>query len=128
MPSAAELGTLGMGCGAELVPFLLVVGLWLWGRSVAKRHPGRGWQLASWLPFVGLVVQHVGLFFTVIGLVQAFDAVGSVSPESRALALSNGINSAMWATALGMGISVLLYVGCTIAFAIGTLRPPTRPS
>lgn len=45
-------------CGAEIVPLLVVVGLFLWGRSVADKHGTRGWRLASWMPIAGLVVHH----------------------------------------------------------------------
>ena len=107
----------------ELVPLLLVLGLFLWGRWVARRHGTRGWQLAAWLPVVGLVVQHAGLALTVFGLVHAFDAVAVAPPEARASELAGGIAQAMWATAIGLGLSGTIYVGCVVAFAVGTWRP-----
>ncbi len=122
MPSLEAPSPLA-SCGLELVPLLLVFGLFLWGRSVARKHDTRGWRLAAWLPVVGLVVQHVGLLFTVLGLIQAFDAVSAAPPESRASQLASGIAHAMWATALGLGAALLIYLGCVVAFAIGTWRP-----
>lgn len=113
-------------CGAEIVPLLVVLGLFLWGRSVADKHGTRGWRLASWMPIAGLVVHHVGVLGTVVGLVRAFDAVSSVPAADRALALSEGIAVAMYATLLGVVASLLLYFASVVAFAVGSLRaaPP----
>jgi len=111
-------------CGAELIPLLIVIGLFLWGRSVAAKHDTRGWRLASWMPIAGIVVHHLGLVGTIVGLVHAFGAVASVAPEQRASQLSDGIATAMWATAFGVGLSLLLYLASVITFAIGSWTPP----
>ncbi|GAB4114314.1 MAG: hypothetical protein OHK0013_49250 [Sandaracinaceae bacterium] len=127
MPSAEELGPhLLTTCGAELVPLLLIGALLLWGRWVARRHDSRGWWIAAWLPVLGLVIQHAGILLTIFGLMQAFDAVSAAPPESRAVQLAGGIASAMWATAIGLGLATLIYLGCAITYLVGTLRAP-RP-
>lgn len=125
MPSAQELGPhLLTTCGAELVPLLLIGALLLWGRWVARRHDTRAWWVAAWLPVLGLVVQHVGIVLTIVGLIDAFDAVAAAPPESRAVQLAQGIAAAMWATAIGVGVAAVIYLGCAIAYAVGTLRAP----
>jgi hypothetical protein len=113
-------------CGAELVPLLLIGALLLWGRWVARKHDSRGWWIAAWLPVLGLVVQHVGILLTILGLLDAFEAVSAAPPHSRAVQLAGGIASAMWATAVGLGLATLIYLGCAITYLVGTLRAP-RP-
>ena len=115
-------GSLPLACGAEIVPLLLVLGLFLWGRSVADKHGTRGFRLASWMPVAGLVVHHVGVIGTIVGLVRAFDAVTGVPAAERAQALSDGIAVAMYATLIGVIASLALYVTSVAIFAVGTLR------
>jgi hypothetical protein len=128
MPSGEELGPhLLTTCGAELVPLLLIGALLLWGRWVARKHNSRGWWIAAWLPVLGLVIQHVGILLTIFGLMEAFETVSAAPPESRAVQLAGGIASAMWATAIGLGLATLIYLGCAITYLVGTLRaPPTK--
>ncbi|MFN7702793.1 MAG: MotA/TolQ/ExbB proton channel family protein [Deltaproteobacteria bacterium] len=111
-------------CGAELIPLLLIGALLLWGRWVARKHGTRAWWVAAWLPVLGLVVQHVGIVLTILGLIDAFEAVSAAPPESRAAQLAEGIAAAMWATALGVGFASMIYLGCAIAYAVGTFRAP----
>jgi hypothetical protein len=124
MQSYSELGPqLLTTCGAEIVPLLLVLALLLWGRWVARKHDTRGWWIAAWLPVAGLVVQHVGIALTIAGLIDAFDTVSAAPPESRAVHLAQGIARAMWPTAVGVGLAALIYLGCLVAYAVGTWRP-----
>lgn len=111
-------------CGAEIIPLLITLGLFLWGRSVAAKHGTRGWRLASWMPIVATVAHHLGLAGTVVGLVMSFDAVASVPAAERASALSDGIATAMWSTAIGLGLSLTLYLASVITFAVGSFLPP----
>lgn len=53
----------------------------------------------------------IGLIGTIIGLITAFAAVGSASPEVRNQMLTKGISEAMNHTAFGLSIAV----GCIIA-------------
>ncbi len=128
MPHLQPMEGLGIltACGAELVPLLVVIGLFLWGRRVAARHGGRSWQLLSYLPIVALVVQHLGIGVTVLMLIDAFQTVANVGPEARSSVLASGIASAMWPTAIAIALSGLLYVVCIVAFAMGTWRAPTE--
>lgn len=122
MDEVVPSGSLPLACGAEIVPLLVVLGLFLWGRSVADKHGTRGFRLASWLPIAGLVVHHLGVIGTIVGLVRAFDAVTSVPAAERAQVLSDGIAVAMYATVLGVVASLALYVTSVVVFAVGTLR------
>lgn len=111
-------------CGAEIIPLLITLGLFLWGRSVAHKHGTRGWRLASWMPIAAIVIHHLGLAGTVVGLVVSFSAVANVTAAERASALSDGIATAMWSTAIGLGLSLTLYLASVITFGIGSFRAP----
>lgn len=56
----------------------------------------------------------IGLLGTVLGLIQAFAAVGAAKPEEKSALLSAGIAHALNNTAMGLGIAVT----CIIAHAI----------
>lgn len=100
--------------------------LFAWGRSVAKRRGGRSWRLASYMPLIAVISSMLGFLLTVFGLIRSFGAVASVDPSQKAAQLSAGIAMAMWATAIGLGISVVLYIASIVTFAIGELTKP-RP-
>ena len=70
----------------------------------------------------------IGLLGTVIGLIEAFGAVSQTDASSRATVLAAGIATAMWSTAIGMGISIVLYVISVVTFAVGELTRPAAPS
>ena len=116
-------------CGGEIIPLLIVAGLFAWGRSVAAKHGTRGWRAASWMPIVALVVHHIGIVGTIVGLVQAFGAVSDAPAADRAQQLSDGIATAMMATLIGVIASVALYLASIVTFTVGSLREaPKRPS
>jgi biopolymer transport protein ExbB len=68
----------------------------------------------AFLGTIANVATLFGLFGTIIGLVQSFEAVGSASAQQRSALLANGISTAMNATMLGLGIAI----PCMIAFSI----------
>lgn len=53
----------------------------------------------------------LGLMGTITGLIHAFGAVGAVSAELKAKVLAQGIAEAMYTTAFGLSIAVILMVG-----------------
>jgi biopolymer transport protein ExbB len=55
----------------------------------------------------------LGLFGTIVGLVQSFEAVGSASAQLRSAMLAAGISTAMNATMLGLAVAI----PCMIAFS-----------
>jgi biopolymer transport protein ExbB len=48
----------------------------------------------------------LGLFGTIVGLVQSFEAVGSASAQMRSAMLAAGISTAMNATMLGLAVAI----------------------
>lgn len=104
-----------------LVHVAVPVALVIWGRSVARKRGGRGWLLVSYLPLLAAMASTVGVLFTIVGLIRAFEAVAHADPASKATLLAEGIATAMWATAIGIGVSILLYVASIVAFAVGEL-------
>jgi hypothetical protein len=124
LSSGANLLSAAIGL---LVQVAVPVALVLWGRSVAKKRGGRGWLLASYLPAVAAIASTVGVFFTIVGLIRAFGAVAHADPSSKATLLSEGIATAMWATALGVGASIVLYAASIVIFAVGELTARREP-
>lgn len=100
------------------------LGLFVWGRSVARKRGGRRWRLASYLPLVAALAPMVGVFFTVLALIHTFGAVASADPSTKARLLAEGIATAMWSTAIGTGVAVVVYIASVVTFAIGELQQP----
>jgi biopolymer transport protein ExbB len=57
------------------------------------------WSLAN-------VATLLGLIGTIVGLIQAFGAIGLAAPEQKSILLTKGISEAMNNTAFGLGIAV----------------------
>jgi biopolymer transport protein ExbB/TolQ len=67
----------------------------------------------SFLATIANVATLLGLFGTIAGLIQSFEAVGSASPQLKSKILSDGISVAMNATMLGLAVAI----PCMIAFS-----------
>lgn len=67
----------------------------------------------AFLGTIANVATLFGLFGTIIGLVQSFEAVGAASAQQRSTLLANGISTAMNATMLGLAVAI----PCMIAFS-----------
>ncbi len=67
----------------------------------------------SFLATIANVSTLLGLFGTIVGLVQSFEAVGSANAQMRSTLLANGISTAMNATMLGLAVAI----PCMIAFS-----------
>lgn len=109
----------------------LPLGLFVWGRSVARKLGGRAWRQASYLPLGAAIAPMIGVFFTVLGLIHAFDAAATADPSTKAHVLSTGIATAMWSTAIGTGGGIVIYIASIVTFAVGELQsrhehPPAR--
>lgn len=59
-----------------------------------------------YLATIANVATLLGLFGTILGLVQSFEAVGSANAQQRSAMLAMGISTAMNATMLGLGIAI----------------------
>ena len=68
----------------------------------------------AFLATIANVATLFGLFGTIIGLVQSFEAVGNAAAQARSALLANGISTAMNATMLGLGVAI----PAMIAYAI----------
>jgi biopolymer transport protein ExbB/TolQ len=67
----------------------------------------------GFLSMLANVVTLLGLFGTVAGLIQSFEAVAFADPQQKSTLLSQGISTAMNATMMGLGVAI----PCMVAFS-----------
>jgi biopolymer transport protein ExbB/TolQ len=67
-------------------------------QKIAKRTP--------FLATIANVATLMGLFGTILGLIQSFKAVADADPAQKSALLSAGISTAMNATMLGLGVAI----------------------
>jgi len=67
----------------------------------------------TFLATIANVATLLGLFGTIAGLINSFEAVGHADPQQKAALLAAGISQAMNATMLGLGVAI----PCMIAFS-----------
>ena len=60
----------------------------------------------AFLATIANVATLFGLFGTIVGLVQSFEAVGSAAAQQRSAMLAAGISTAMNATMMGLGVAI----------------------
>ena len=60
----------------------------------------------SFLATIANVATLLGLFGTILGLIQSFEAVGNANAQMRSAMLAAGISTAMNATMLGLGVAI----------------------
>ncbi|MEO5668206.1 MAG: MotA/TolQ/ExbB proton channel family protein [Bdellovibrionota bacterium] len=75
------------------------------GQKIGKRTP--------FLATIANVATLMGLFGTIMGLIQSFKAVADADPAQKSALLSAGISTAMNATMLGLGVAI----PCMVAYA-----------
>ena len=80
--AGAEIATLLSVVGAAGVQLLVSLGLYAWGRRVARRQGTRGWRRAAWLPIVALGLSVAGASVSSVYFVRAFGAISSVDAAS----------------------------------------------
>ncbi len=107
----------------------IVAALAAWGRWVARRRgDGIWWQRAASMPWIAFAFGTLGMGVGIYFLIDSFAAVAHDAPSEKATRLAQGISRAMnWSAPL-MVLSIACYVGCVIAFAIGSAadqRPDT---
>jgi biopolymer transport protein ExbB/TolQ len=78
-------------------------------RTAAQRVVRRTGFLAT----IANVSTLLGLFGTIVGLIQSFEAVGGASAQERANLLAQGISTSMNSTMLGLAVAI----PCMIAFS-----------
>ncbi len=67
----------------------------------------------SFLATIANVATLLGLFGTIVGLIQSFEAVGHADPQQKSALLAAGIATSMNATMLGLGVAI----PCMVAFS-----------
>ncbi len=60
----------------------------------------------SFLATIANVATLLGLFGTIVGLIQSFDAVGHADPQQKSALLAAGIATAMNATMMGLAVAI----------------------
>lgn len=74
----------------------IVVGEWV--EQISKR--------TAFLSMIANVATLLGLFGTIAGLIQSFEAVGTANPQEKSALLAAGISTAMNATMMGLGVAI----------------------
>jgi biopolymer transport protein ExbB len=74
----------------------IVVGEWV--ENISKR--------TAFLSMIANVATLLGLFGTIAGLIQSFEAVGTANPQEKSALLAAGISTAMNATMMGLGVAI----------------------
>jgi len=124
---SGEMMTLAFGLGGPLLYLGVGVLLVMWGRHQARVGRGRpaqvGWISALLAVFAALL----GTLSTATLLAGAFEGAAAAPPESRAIHVADGISGAMNALALGMGLSLTLYLVSLTANLIAARTPQTTP-
>jgi biopolymer transport protein ExbB/TolQ len=67
----------------------------------------------GFLATIANVATLLGLFGTIAGLIQSFEAVGNANAQARSALLAAGISTAMNATMLGLGVAI----PCMLAYS-----------
>jgi biopolymer transport protein ExbB/TolQ len=60
----------------------------------------------SFLPLLANVATLSGLLGTIVGLIEAFDAVANAAPDQKQIMLAKGISKAMYTTAGGLVVAI----------------------
>jgi hypothetical protein len=106
---------------AQLVVPLL---LFAWGRTVARRRAGeRQWRWVSRLPLVTLAISALGYVVPLLGIVGSTRVADTAS---RAGMLARAIASGMNVGAVTLALSLVVWVGSSIALAYGAFGGPPR--
>jgi biopolymer transport protein ExbB len=76
-----------------------------WADTVSKR--------TGFLSMIANVATLMGLFGTIVGLIQSFEAVGAVDASQKSAILAAGISTAMNATMIGLAVAI----PCMVSFS-----------
>ncbi len=72
-------------------------------------HPWEHWEKLPRRPIPARVANRAtlsGLLGTIVGLIQAFDAVATAAPDQKQTLLAKGISVAMYTTAGGLVVAI----------------------
>jgi hypothetical protein len=119
-----EIIVLAVVLVAALMPLAGSIGLWLWGRHVAKNRRGLWWSRLARVPFLALALLVIGVGSGLVPFIRAMGSVAEAEPAMKDQLLAQGIAEAVDCAALFSVPAGLLYVALFVAFAVGSLRPP----
>ena len=123
---SGELGTLVFGIGGPLLHLAIAFGLIGWGRSLMRRGKGTLASAGFYAAVAALLSALLGILLTILGLIRAFGEVAAVDPSRRSLVLSEGISGAMWGTALGVSLSLVLYAASFVSLFLASRAPSPK--
>lgn len=126
--SGAESGMIGNVAAAVVAHLLVAIGLFGWGRWVARRHKSAAWRRAAWMPLVAMLLSVVGVVVSIVMLIGAFGAVARVEAADKAQVLAQHISEAMHVTGIFLLPSALIYAVSFVAFMVGSFRQPRKTS
>lgn len=121
---SGEMATIAFGLMGPLLYLALGVLLMLWGRHQARRGKGMAARVGWVSPLLGVAAALLGVAGTAFLMAGSFSDTASIPPESRALAVADGIGNAMTALGLGLGLSAILYAVSLIANVVATAQKP----
>ncbi len=113
---------------ALVLHLVVLVGLWLWARAVARRHRSGYYAAARWLPAVAAFLLGAAYGVSVFQLVRAFGAVASADASSKATLMARGISDGMYAGTIPALLAVALLALSTLSSLVGTFSSPSVPS
>lgn len=121
-----ESGVVAVVAAAAVSHLLVALGLFAWGRWVARRRGTAGWRRAAWMPIVAMMLSIVGVVVSTVMLIGSFDEVANVDAANKARVLAQHISQTMNVTALFALPSALAYAASFVAFAVGSVLRPRK--
>jgi hypothetical protein len=103
---------------------LVPIGLWAWGRWVARRHGGRMWNVLAWLPLISLGLTMLGGCVSSLWIVRSFGMLAATDAATRATVLAQNISEAMNFGAVFALLALGLYFVVFVALILGSLKKP----
>lgn len=121
------------GIGALLLLLIaqaaIALGLFAWGRWVARRHGGAAWRRAAWMPLLALALSMLGNAIVAALIARSFGALEGVDPSRKAAQLADSMSAAASAGTVPTLASMALYMASLVAFTAGSLlRPGGAPT
>lgn len=98
IPQVVKEGLVRAHLPEEMIQDGLNLAVGDWAEAISKR--------VGFLSMIANVATLLGLFGTIAGLIQSFEAVGFADPQQKSAILAAGISTAMNATMMGLGVAI----------------------
>jgi hypothetical protein len=125
-PPTDFLTTLLLGVGGIAFQLLAAVVLSVWGWRVSKRQGSGWWSLFVWMPLFALGIEILGILWTLVQLMDVFEAVANISPDDKATVLKNGISEAMVTTWVSLAVAGVLLLVSLVMLVAATVKKPSQ--